>query len=250
MTISARDIDHLSLTLADPDSVAARLQQLGFTLTPEGGDSRCLCFEPHRDDVPSYLELTVGDPPGVALALNVAEADGEPRTLTWETEDGLQVEATVVVGEAGGPLPWFAVRHDTPDAFMEPEWVIHPNGALALMAVHVVADDPKTLGHALGKAWKSEVEEIFDGCVVVRSGSVELIVWSSLAFQLEYQALEVMAPDVKPAIVGVTVAVERARPLQALLRANNVPFALAEGDRVLTAPEQAGGLMFEFLPQT
>jgi len=43
--------------------------------------------------------------------------------------------------------------------------------------------------------------------------------------------------------------IERARPLQALLRANNVPFALAEGDRVLTSPEQSGGVMIEFLPQ-
>jgi hypothetical protein len=38
--------------------------------------------------------------------------------------------------------------------------------------------------------------------------------------------------------------------LQALLRANNVPFAVAEGDRVLAACEQAGGLMIEFVPQT
>ena len=39
-------------------------------------------------------------------------------------------------------------------------------------------------------------------------------------------------------------------PLQALLRANNIPFALTEGDRVLVAPEQSGGLMIEFMPQT
>jgi hypothetical protein len=28
-----------------------------------------------------------------------------------------------------------------------------------------------------------------------------------------------------------------------------VAFALGEGDRVLVAPEQAGGLMLEFMPQ-
>jgi len=44
-----------------------------------------------------------------------------------------------------------------------------------------------------------------------------------------------MAPAERPAIVGLTIAVERARPLQALLRANNVPFALNEGDRVILA---------------
>ena len=249
MKISARDIDHLSLTLSDPEAAATRLQQLGFTLTPEGDASRCICFEPHSDGVPSYIELVEGDPPGLAVALNVAEVVGERRTHTWETEDGLQVDADLVVGKSGGPVPWFAVQHDTPDAFMEPEWVVHPNGALALMAVHAVAENPKELASALAKSWKGEVDEIFDGCVVVRTGAVEFFLWSTLAWQLEYKAIEAMAPTDRPAIVGVSVAVERARPLQALLRANNVPFAVAEGDRILVAPEQSGGLLFEFIPQ-
>ena len=249
MPISARDIDHLSRTLSDPDTAAARLQQLGFTLTPEGGDSRCLCFEPQMEGIPSYIELLGGDFTGVAAAMNVADAEGEQRTLEWETEDGLHIEASVVVGETGGPLPWFAVRHDTPDSFMEPEWVVHPNGALAMMAVHVVAEDTKALAAALKKAWKAETEEIMDGCVLVKTGAVELLIWSASAWQSEYKPIEAMAPAQKPAIVGVTIAVERARPLQALLRANNVPFALAEGDRVLTAPEHSVGLLIEFLPQ-
>ena len=90
---------------------------------------------------------------------------------------------------------------------------------------------------------------VIDGCMMVKAGSVELLIWSPLAYQLEYKALEIMAPGDLPAIVGAAVAVERARPLQALLRANNVPFAIAEGDRVLVAPEQGGGLMIEFIPQ-
>jgi Glyoxalase-like domain len=251
MKISARDIDHVSLTLTDPETAAARLQQLGFTLTPEGIEPRCICFQPHYDEMPSYIELLQGEPPGIALALHVAELEGEERTHVWETEDGLQIEAGVIVGQADAqPLPWFAVRHETPDAFMEPEWIVHPNGALALMAVHVVAENPKDMAEALKGSWSAEVEEILDGCMLVKTGSVELLVWSAVAWQLEYKAIEVMAPQELPAIVGVTIAVERPRPLQALLRANNVPFALAEGDRVLTSPEQSGGLMFEFLPQT
>jgi hypothetical protein len=250
MKISARDIDHLSLMLGDPEPVAGRLQQLGFTLTPEGIEPRCVCFQPHRDDIPSYIELMHGEPPGIAVALNVAELDGERRSHGWETEDGLLIEAATVVGEGSGPLPWLPVRHETPEAFMEPEWIVHPNGALALMAVHAIAEAPRDTAQALERAWGAELEEIFDGCMLVKTGSVELLVWSALAFQLEYKAIEAMAPPTLPAIVGVTVAVERPRPLQALLRANNVPFAVAEGDRVLTAPEQSGGLMFEFLPQT
>src|SRR5260370_30250644 len=249
MKISARDIDHLSSTLSDPAATASRLLQLGFNLTPEGVEPRCICFQPDQDDVPNYIELLQGDPAIVALALNVTELEGEERTHAWETEDGFEIDAGVVVGESGGPLPWFPVRHETPDAFMEPEWIVHPNGALGMMAVHAVAEDPRELAKTLANTWSAKFEEIFDGCMLVKAGSVELLIWAPLAYQLEYKALEVMAPEQLPAVVGATAAIERARPLQALLRANNVPFALAEGDRVLVAPEQTGGVMIEFLPQ-
>jgi hypothetical protein len=250
MPITARDIDHLRLTLIDPQAAALRLQQLGFTLTPEEVEPRCACFQPAVDDVPNYLELLQGDPPGPALAVNVTELDGEERDYSWETEDGVLVEAREVVGAIEGPLPWFPVRQEIPDAFMEPEWIVHPNGALGLTAIHVVAESPTDIAKALAQAWRAETEEVFDGCVVVKTGALELLVWTPVAYQLEYQALEVMAPAELPAIVGITVAIERPRPLQALLRANNVPFALAEGDRILVANEVAAGLMIEFLPQT
>jgi len=249
MKISARDIDHISVTASDPADIATRLERLGFNLTPEGVEPRCICFQPDRDDIPNYIELLQDDPAQISLAMNVAELEGEERTHAWETEDGFEVDAGVVVGERAGPLSWFAVKHETPDAFMEPEWIVHPNGALGMMAIHAIAETPKETAKALKAAWGATVEEIFDGCMVVKAGSVELLIWSPLAFQLEYKALEMMPPGDLPAVVGAAVAVERARPLQGLLSANNVPFALAEGDRVLVAPEQTGGLMIEFIPQ-
>ena len=250
MTISARDIDHLSVSHTDFEATATKLEQLGFKLTPEGVEPRCICFQPDSDDIPNYIELLAGDVTRLALALNVEELEGEERTHAWETEDGFEVDAGVVVGETGGPLPWFPVKHETPDAFMEPEWIVHPNGALGMMAIHAVAENPREIAKALKAAWSGKVEEIFDGCMMVKAGSVELLIWSPLAYQLEYKALEVMPPAELPAIVGAAIAVERSRPLQALLRANNVPFQLTEGDRVLVAPEQSGGLMLEFMPQT
>ncbi len=250
MKISARDIDHLSVTHTDPEAAAAKLLQLGFNLTPEGVEPRCICFQPDRDDVPNYIELLSGDATHFAVAMNVKELEGEERTHAWETEDGFEVDAGVVVGESGGPLPWFPVKHETPDAFMEPEWIVHPNGALGLMAIHAVAENPREAAKALKIAWGGQTEEIFEGCMMVKAGSVELLIWSPLAYQLEYKALEIMAPTELPVIVGAAIAIERSRPLQALLRANNVAFALTEGDRVLIAPEQTGGLMIEFMPQT
>jgi hypothetical protein len=250
MKVPARDIDHLSLTLAAPDALAGGLQQLGFNLTPEGTEPRCLCFQPHRDDIPSYIELIEGEPK-TALAVNVAELEGDEQRHVWESDDGYEIEAVVIVGEGeDNPLPWFPVKHETPEAFMEPEWIVHPNGALGLVAIHAVAVDPAALAKILKGSWKAETEEIFDGCVLVRTGAVELLIWSATAWQLEYRALEVMAPQDLPAVVGATIAIERQRPLQALLGANNVSFALGEDGRVLVACEPAGGLVIEFMPQT
>src|SRR6188508_701469 len=123
MKIQARDIDHLSLSVASPDALAAKLQQLGFNLTPDGAEPRCICFQPAEDDVPNYIEV-VEDEPGITVAVNVTELQGESLAHSWETEDGYQVDGEVVVGEVSGPLPWRPVRHATPEAFMEPEWIV------------------------------------------------------------------------------------------------------------------------------
>ena len=188
-----------------------------------------------------------------ALLVGVGRGLGCLVILDWDAVDAwAQAQGAtdiVVVGDGAGPLPWLPVQHRTPEAFSDPEWIIHPNGALGFIAVHAIADDPGAAMDALAKAWSAEGEEIFDGCAVVKTGAVELLIWSPSAYQNEYKDIEVIAPTRRPTVVGVGIAVERARPLQALLRANNVPFALAEGDRVLVAPEQAGGLLIEFLPQ-
>ena len=248
MKIEARDIDHLTLSVGSPDDLANKLQQLGFNLTPEGVEPRCICFQPADDDVPNYLELIEGEP-GMELAISVAELKGETRAHSWETEDGFEVEAETTIGESEGPLPWRPVQQVTPEAFMEPEWIVHPNGALGMMAVHAVSDDPQATAKELGSSWGAITEDLFDGCVMVQTGAVELMIWTPSAYQAEYKDVEAIAPEQKPAVVGIAVAVERARPLQALLRANNVPFALTEGDRVIVPAEQTDGLMIEFMPQ-
>lgn len=249
MKVTVRDIDHLTVSLSDPETAAQRLQKLGFNLTPEGSEPRCICFQPDHEEIPNYIELVEGGFTGVMMAVNVAKLQGERRELSWEGEDGGKVKAEIVVGDGAGPIPWLPVQQLTPDTFMDPEWIVHPNGALGMLAIHAVADDPKAVAKALGTAWKAKPEEIFDGCMLVKTGAVELLIWSPGAYQNEYKAIEAMAPKRKPAIVGIAVAIERARPLQALLRANNVPFALTEGDRVVVSPEQAAGLMIEFMPQ-
>ena len=248
MKISARDIDHLTLNSTQPGAVAAKLEQLGFTLTPDGVWPRCICFVPADEDIPNYIEIAESPVDCMNVAMNVEELKGDKRTFKWEGDDG-DIEGSLIVGEGGGPVPWLPVQQFNPDAFVEPELVVHPNGALAFICVHAVSDDPKVTAKQLKAAWGGETEEILDGCILVRTGMVELLIWSPAAWLKEYKAIEAMEPLRKPSIVGIAVAVERARPLQAILRSNNVPFAVTEGDRVLVSPESTGGLLIEFMPQ-
>ena len=90
----------------------------------------------------------------------------------------------------------FAVGADGLPASIDPIAALF-NPSWALMAVHAVAEQPKPLAATLAKAWKGEVDEIFDGCVVVRTGSVEFFLWSVSAWQSEYKAIEAMAPEQK-----------------------------------------------------
>ncbi|MBS0546913.1 MAG: hypothetical protein JSR24_04135 [Proteobacteria bacterium] len=249
MKISARDIDHLTLNTTDPGTVAAKLEKLGFTLTPDGVWPRCICFVPADEDIPNYIEIAESPVDFMNVAMNVEKLKGEKRTFKWEGNDG-DITGSLIVGEGGGPVPWLTVQQFNPESFVEPELVVHPNGALAFICVHVVADDPKAIAKQLAATWDGRAEEVLDGCELVRTGMVELLIWTPAAWQKEYKAIEPMEPARKPAITGIAVAIERARPLQALLRANNVPFSLTEGDRILVAPEQTGGLVIEFMPQT
>lgn len=249
MKISARDIDHLTLNSTDPGAVAAKLEKLGFTLTPDGVWPRCICFVPADEDIPNYIEIAESPVDFMNVAMNVEKLKGEKRSFKWEGNDG-DIEGSLIVGEGGGPVPWLTVQQFNPESFVEPELVVHPNGALAFICVHVVSDDHKATAKQLAAAWDGRAEEVLDGCELVRTGMVELLIWSPAAWRAEYKAIEAMEPQRKPSITGIAVAIERARPLQALLRANNVPFALTEGDRILVAPEQTGGLVIEFMPQT
>ncbi|MBM3643354.1 MAG: VOC family protein [Alphaproteobacteria bacterium] len=248
MKITARDIDHVVLTSTAPETLARRLGELGFTLTPEGTEPRCICFQPAADDVPNFIALREGED-AAALALNVAKLDGPVETFSWETEDGPSLDAELVSGDPAAALGWRPVQHPTPDAFTAPEWIVHPNGALAMMAVHAVADDPAALAKTLKAAWGGKSETIFDGCSVVKTGTVELLIWTPAAWQDEYKAIEAMAPATRPAIVGLAIAVERARPVRALLNANNIPNVPVEDGRILVGAEAAGGLAVEFVPQ-
>ena len=249
MKISARDIDHLVFSLSDPGLAASRLEQMGFTLTPDGTEPRCVCFAPHRDDIPSYLELAAGDTASVSLAMNVAELQGEERSIPGKPSMAISSRCARWSEKPRVRCPGlpcatrrrisFPSRNGLSTPTARWQWSRFTSWPTIRALWRATCAWPGT-----AKARKSST-----AATLVKTGEVELLLWSPAAYQLEYKSIEAMAPEQRPAVVGLTLAVERARPLQALLRANNVPFGIADNSRTVVAPEQVGGLMIEFIPQ-
>ena len=88
MKINARDIDHLTLNSTQPGAVTAKLEQLGFTLTPDGVWPRCICFVPADEDIPNYIEIAESPVDFMNVAMNVEELKGDKRSFKWEGEEG------------------------------------------------------------------------------------------------------------------------------------------------------------------
>jgi glyoxalase-like protein len=175
------DIDHLMLGVADPDAAAADFARLGFTVTPLsampqiGLANRCVLLTPAQPGAANYLELLghdqraspfmralLGGHEGIkSLVLAVDEMDaavarlaaggappGEPLHIErrWALPDGEVLELAFTVATPAldaPPLYCNLCRHHTLHHYLRPEWRRHENGARALVAVLVEADDPQ-----------------------------------------------------------------------------------------------------------
>ncbi len=69
-----------------------------------------------------------------------------------------------------------------------------PSGA-GPAGVHVVSDDPPATAKELGEQWGAITEDLFDGCTMIQTGAVEILIWSPSAYQTEYKSVEAMAPE-------------------------------------------------------
>jgi catechol 2,3-dioxygenase-like lactoylglutathione lyase family enzyme len=234
-------IDHVLVAVRDLEAARERWRDLGFTLTPRGRHigwgtaNYCIMLER------GYVELIGIVDPGqftnnldaflaaregllgvafassdsartrAALAAAGLRPDG-PKELSrlHELPEGEVMPAFSLVFLPPAETPGFSAffcQHLTPQLLRRPEWLRHANGARALSAVTVVADDPAALAGGWAPVFGPGAVRAVRGGAVVDTGQGEIRFLDYLGLRSRYP--KATLPIVKPPwLAAVTIATE------------------------------------------
>ena len=194
MTDKILAIDHLMVHVPDSQQAGAVFEKLGFVVTPKsvmpGLSNRLICFgdTPDGRGVCNYIELmaledaATAPPPMPQLLdaygpVSTVMAVDDARAVTGRlTGDGMRIGPvldlqrdwalpggevitpafSVAIPEIGqAPIYWNYCQHKTAQHYVRPEFVEHPNGALAFDEVCAVADDPDAAAAHYAAHWQA-----------------------------------------------------------------------------------------------
>jgi glyoxalase-like protein len=280
-------VDHALIGVRDLERARAGFERLGFTATRRGRHAgwgtanHCLMFP---DD---YVELIgVVDPAAFTggldgflaesgeglLGLALRTDDPEATRAAWraaglapsevkdlgrliDSGEGGEVELrfrnVMLEPEATAGLRVFACAHLTPEPMRRPEWLAHPNGALGIGSITVVAAEPEALAPTLAKVFGVASLTETDDTLAVHTGRGVILVTTPDDFHLihpELEAIDDEPGDAKPRLAALTLVVEDADRTAAYLDERGVPFRRQHGGTIGIAPEQAHGVRLEFAP--
>jgi hypothetical protein len=282
-------VDHVLVGVRDLERARAGFERLGFTATPRGRHvgwgtaNYCLMFP---DD---YVELIgVVDPNRFTggldtflaesgeglLGLALRSEDPEATRAVWqeaglgppevkdlgrlleivgEGEVELRFKNVMLEPEATAGLRVFACTHLTPEPMRRPEWLAHPNGALGIGSVSVVAAEPERLAPTLAKVFGVARLTDTDDTLAVHTGRGVILVTTPDDFHLIHPELEGIDDDLGaagPRLAVLTLMVEDAERTAAYLDERGVPYRRQHGGTIGVEPEQAHGVRLEFAPVT
>jgi catechol 2,3-dioxygenase-like lactoylglutathione lyase family enzyme len=275
-------IDHVVVGVDDLDAARLVWTRLGFELTPRGRHfgwgtgNYCVMFErdfiellgivdtaqgsngldrflEHRQGLMSVAWASADSAASVtSLAAAGIAADG-PRDLARQLE---LPDATVLarfklvsLASAATPaIPSFVCQHLTPELVRQPAWLRHPNGAVGVKGVTVVADDPPSLNAAYDRIFGAHNVNRTDNVLTIHAGRHALV----LATRDDLSALQ---PDLDeadippaPAIVLMTLFSADLDQTADHLTRWQVPFEQHGNQSIIVPPAMATGAAIEFVP--
>ena len=274
-TISA--IDHLLVGVRDLAAAGEAYQRLGFTLTPLGrhvgkeSGNYCIMFP---DD---YLELKgVVDPSlpsegftdqlaqrgegwiGVAFAGAADEgAANDWRERGVEASNPLELARMVELPDGDTELRFTRVRlpetarigldafvceHLTPELTRRPEWLEHENGAVGVVGVTAVVDEPHSFQAFAGKLVGAHAVRESDHDLVLKAGAAEI----RLAARSEWHDPTRDLPP-GPFIASAAVSVRNPAATARFLAARGVGIDVTSTGAVRVPPAEACGATLDFV---
>ena len=282
-------VDHVLIGVRDLDRARAAVERLGFTATPRGSHAgrgtgnHCLMFPDDyvellgvvdpaaRTTAGGNLERFLAEQGEGLLGLALRSIDPEATRRAWR-EAGLgpsEVErfARVIEDAEGGGgvelrfenvrldpevtagLTVFACAHLTPEPMRRPEWLAHPNGAIGIGSVTVVAGEPDALAPTLAKLVGPASLTDTDDTLAVHTGRGVILVTTPDDFELihpELAGIDDAGPE--PRLGALTLLVEDPDRTAAYLDERGVPYEREHAGMIGIAPEQAHGVALEFAP--
>lgn len=274
-------LDHLIIGVRDLEAARRQWGRLGFNSTPRGRHvgwataNYCIMFE-H-----DYLELLgIVDPEafsngldrllaggegllGIALGTDdpaataqawrdagLASAKEVPLERLLESESpALELRFTNVMMEPAdrGELNVFACHHLTPGPMRQPAWLKHPNGALRIAGVTVLADDVEPLAALGEKLLGSAAVTRTDGVRAIHAGSTPILLAAPDDAMMLYPGFALPDSAPRPHLAVMEIAVLDLDATARFLDGQGVSNR-RETAAILVDPDDATGVHLAFTP--
>ncbi len=281
MANSIQGIDHVLVAVRDLDVSQQAWSRLGFVVTPRGEHpqwgtaNHCIMFAgdyveligpvaagERADQLRSFLSahgegiagmaLACGDAAATSRDLRAAGIDiGEPRALSrpLRTPEGDVRPQFAVLDLPPAVMPVataFACQHLTPQLLRRPEWLDHPNGALAIKSLTIAVDDPEAARGPLETLFGAGATTATDNTVAVHTGHGLLLLARPDELSQLHPDPALDEPPPAPATVALSLAVADPDRTASYLRTRNIPISRDNDGTVRVAPERASGIFLEF----
>jgi catechol 2,3-dioxygenase-like lactoylglutathione lyase family enzyme len=273
-------IDHVIIAVGDLERARRGWTRLGFNLTPrgrhlgQGTANYCIMFERDYLELLGYVEADEqarrlqaflarrrGGPMGLAFAPGAAIDEvraqlagnglhpGEPRALARQ----LELPAGTVVprfslidlpAEDTPALDCFVCGHLTPDLMRRPEWLVHPNGALGVRAVHVLVEDTAPLLPAYDRAFGLHEVTTTDAVASLQVGSHRIVFTTPDDFATMHPGIDIEDDFPLPGIVALELAIGHSDETADYLTQWQIPFDdMPDGSIAIPAAEADGTVL-------
>lgn len=274
-------IDHLLIGARDLEAARDTYVRLGFTITPRGRHigwstgNYCIMFPT------DYLELIgvvdSGQPAssikrriaergdgliGVALATADAEAAfrelgaagvaPEPVRSLGRALDLPEGTVTprfslVQLPPAATPqVPMFLCQHLSPELVRRPAWLVHPNTAVGVRSVIAAVAEPNAVVETCTRLFGVAAVGRTDDMVSVRLGSATILLATPRDIAELHPDLDTTTVQA-PALVACAIAVGDLATTMRHLSDHSVAYERDGRAGLVVAPEDAGGVLIEFV---
>ncbi len=187
-----------------------------------------------------------------ALAERGLEPDGlvnfrRAVTLPDGTEHEVAFSLAMLIDEDRPRLSYFLCQHHRPEFVWLPEWIAHPNGALAITRITYAVGEPYAVWSRFKQIWGEPALTDVDGGFSVATPGGELLVLDRMTIENRYfQTPLPLGWREEACAVALTIRVRSLASLHVHMLTANLPF-LVKDDAMHIAPRDAGNVILEFI---